>query len=120
MAKVYLYRNCDTCRRAKKWLVANGYAFEEVAIREQPPSVAELRAALEGADGVVKRVFNVSGQDYRALKMKDKLPSLSLDEAIGLLAANGNLVKRPMLVTSEGAFASFDEAVWTELLRACS
>lgn len=116
MTKVYIYKNCDGCRRAKKWLVSNGHEFEEVAIREQPPSVGELKLALVGADMNVKKLFNVSGQDYRALNMKEKLPKLSADEAIELLAGNGNLVKRPFLVTERGALAGFNEDVWSELL----
>jgi arsenate reductase (glutaredoxin) len=95
MLKLYAYQGCSTCRNAIKWLKQHDIAFDEIAIRETPPSVAELRSALEACGGDLRRLFNTSGMDYRALGLKDKLPSMTTDAALKLLSANGNLVKRP-------------------------
>ncbi|MGC4017276.1 MAG: Spx/MgsR family RNA polymerase-binding regulatory protein [Luteolibacter sp.] len=114
MLKVYLYKNCSTCRDAKKWLQARGIAFEEKAIRETPPTVAEL-AVVEGQLGM-QRLFNTSGGDYRELGLKDRLSSLSRDEAFALLAENGNLVKRPFVIGEGVALTGFKEAEWEKTL----
>jgi len=120
---LYTYANCDTCRRAVKWLRAHEVAFVEKPIRETPPSPAELRTMLArlGGAGALRKLFNTSGVDYRAQKLGEKLPSLSEAEALALLAANGNLVKRPFALGG-GAGATgiglvgFDEAAWTSAL----
>lgn len=98
MLKFYGYKGCDSCRKARKQLEAKGTSFEEIAIRETPPEIPELRAMLKAYDGNVKKLFNTSGGDYRALQLGSKLPSMSEDEALALLASNGNLVKRPFLI----------------------
>jgi len=119
---VYTYANCDTCRRAVKWLRAQGIAFVEKPIRETPPSPAELRtmlARLGGADAL-RRLFNTSGRDYREQKLGEKLPALSEAGAIALLASNGNLVKRPFALGAgeKGAgLVGFDEAAWAAALK---
>ncbi len=115
--KVYIYKNCDTCRKAVQWLKANGLKFEEVPIREQPPTKTELNRMLAVYDGNIRKLFNTSGQDYKALGMKDKLPGLSKDAALNLLSGNGNLVKRPFLLTDGAAVVGFDEAEWKNLLK---
>jgi arsenate reductase (glutaredoxin) len=120
---VYTYANCDTCRRAVKWLRAHEIAFTEKPIRETPPTPAELRAMLArlGGAGALRKLFNTSGVDYRAQKLGEKLPAMTEAEAIALLAGNGNLVKRPFALGS-GAGAGgvglvgFDEAAWTAAL----
>lgn len=117
MLKLYTLSNCDTCRRAVKWLRAQGIAFDERAIRETPPTVAELRAAL-AACGDRRKLFNTSGRDYREQKLGEKLPELSDAAALGLLAENGNLVKRPFLVSKEATLVGFDEAAWKAALKA--
>ncbi len=114
--KVYTLSNCDTCRRATKWLRARLVAFEERAIRETPPTLAELRAMLaarraEGAS--LLKLFNTSGGDYREQKLGDKLPTLTEAQALGLLAANGNLVKRPFAIGEGVALVGFDEKAWS-------
>jgi arsenate reductase len=114
--KVYTYANCDSCRRAVKWLKAHGLAFEEVAIRETPPTVRELRAMLEVQGGVIRKMFNTSGQEYRAQGLAEKLPLLSETEAVALLSANGNLVKRPFLITGKMGLVGFHEAEWRAAL----
>lgn len=113
---VYTYRNCDGCRRAVRWLEAQGIPFAEKPIREQPPSEAELRRALAWAGGDGRRVFNTSGRDYRALDLGSQLADLTDSEKIAHLRAKGNLVRRPFLVTPKHVRAGFDEAAWREAL----
>ncbi len=118
MLKIYTLSNCDTCRKATKWLRAQAVAFEERAIRETPPSAAELRAMLAAYDGDIRKLFNTSGRDYREQKLGEKLPTLAPAAALALLAANGNLVKRPFLIGEGVALVGFDETAWrASLLR---
>lgn len=116
MLTVYTYANCDTCRRAVKWLRTHQIAFTERPIRETPPSPAELRTMLAAHDGELRRLFNTSGRDYRAEKLGERLPSLSDDAALALLAANGNLVKRPFVIGPGVALVGFDETAWAAAL----
>lgn len=116
MLKVYTLSNCDTCRKAVKWLRAHDIAFEEHAIRETPPSVAELRRALQAQDGKLLKLFNVAGGEYRAQKLGEKLPTLSEAEALALLAGNGSLVKRPLVVGDGMALVGFAETAWKTAL----
>jgi arsenate reductase len=119
MLKVYAYQGCSTCKNALKWLKVQGIAHQEIAIRETPPSVPELRSMLAAKGDDLRPLFNTSGQDYRALGIKDKLPTLSTDEALTMLAANGNLVKRPFaLDETAGVFlVGFKEAEWEMALK---
>lgn len=114
--KVYTYKNCGTCVKALKWLDGKGIVYKNIPIRETPPSGAELKRMLTAMDGNVKKLFNTSGQDYKALNMKDKLPGLSDKEAIELLSGNGNLVKRPFVIGDGVATVGFKEEVWADLL----
>lgn len=114
--KIYGYKGCGTCRKAIKWLKAADYEYQELAIRETPPSVAELRVALEAYDGELRRLFNTAGGDYRAMAMKDRLPGMSVDEALELLASHGNLVKRPLLLGEGVALLGFKEDEWEKAL----
>lgn len=114
--KVYTYANCDTCRRAVKWLRARGFVFDEIPIRETPPTSAELRAMLTAQNGELRRLFNTSGKDYREAKLGEKLPTMTVDAALALLAGNGNLVKRPFLLGPGVALTGFDEAAWARSL----
>lgn len=118
MLKLHAYQGCSTCRNAIKWLKQHDIAFQEIAIRETPPSVADLRAMLDARDGDLRRLFNTSGQDYRALGMKEKLPTMTTDEALKLLSANGNLVKRPFAIdASKKVFlVGFKEDEWSAAL----
>jgi len=110
--KVYTYANCDTCRKAVKWLRAQGLEFDERAIRETPPTLAELRTMLAAQGGELRRLFNTSGKDYREQKLGEKLPALGESAALALLAGNGNLVKRPFLLGARAALVGFDEKTW--------
>ncbi len=117
MLKIYTYANCDSCRKATKWLAAHGLDFDERPIRETPPSLAELRTMLAARGGDLRRLFNTSGRDYRALQLGEKLPTLAPAAALELLRGNGNLVKRPFLIGEGVALAGFDESVWRATLR---
>lgn len=110
--KIYSYSGCGTCRKALRFLAAAGVEHEIVPIRDQPPSKAALKRALAEAGGNLRRLFNTSGQDYRRLGLKDRLPTLKPAEAIDLLAANGNLIKRPFVLVGKEAWTGFDEADW--------
>ena len=110
--KIYEYKGCGTCRKALKWLEAKGIEFERIAIRETPPTKAELKRMLKAYEDNLRALFNTSGGDYRAMNMKEKLPSLSNVEAIDLLAGNGNLVKRPFVMMKDGGVVGFNEAEW--------
>jgi arsenate reductase len=109
---VYTLANCDTCRRAVKWLRAHGVAFVERPIRETPPTMSELRTMLAAQAGELRKLFNTSGRDYREQKLGEKLPAMSDAEALALLAANGNLVKRPFLLGNDVALVGFDDDTW--------
>jgi arsenate reductase len=114
--RIYAYANCDTCRKALKFLAAQKVAHEVIPIREQPPTVAELRKMLGYVGGDLRKLFNTAGQDYRALDMKTQLPKLSEDEALALLASNGNLVKRPFALTKKAGVVGFREEEWEKLI----
>lgn len=113
---VYTYAKCSTCRKAVKWLEAQGIAFTEKAIRETPPSSAELKRMLAYQDGQLKKLFNTSGGDYRELQLGPKLADMPVAEALALLQGNGNLVKRPFLLTDKVGLVGFKEDVWAAAL----
>ncbi len=113
--KVYSYKGCGTCKKALKWLELRGVEFEEIAIRESPPRIDELKTALL-VKGSLKALFNTSGVDYRAQGMKDKLPNMSEEEALELLSGNGNLIKRPFVILNDSALVGFKEAEWAEVI----
>ena len=110
--RVYTLSNCDTCRRAVKWLRERCIEFEERAIRETPPSPAELRTMLQACDGEFRPLFNTAGRDYREQKLGEKMPTMSASAALLLLAENGNLVKRPFVVGDGVALVGFNEGTW--------
>ena len=117
MLTVYCYQNCSTCREALKWLADRGISHTVKAIRETPPTVRELRAALKAFDGDLRRLFNTSGMDYRAQGLKDQLPTMTESVAFELLSHNGNLVKRPFLVGDGKVLVGFKQAEWEKTLR---
>ena len=116
MLKVYTLSNCDSCRRATRWLRSQDLRFEEIPIRETPPSAAELRQALAANGGQLRSLFNTSGREYRAQGLREKLPTLGERDGIALLAKNGSLVKRPFAVGPGVALTGFDEQRWTAAL----
>lgn len=113
---IYTLKTCDSCRKATKWLRENEIPFEEIAIREQPPSLAELERALADLDGEIRKLFNTSGRDYRTLDLKEKLPALSDQDALTLLASNGNLIKRPFVSSKNTTLVGFKEDLWENSL----
>ena len=114
--KVYSYKGCGTCRKALKFLDERKLSYTVVPIREQPPTKPELEKMLAVYGGELRRLFNTSGGDYKALSLKDKLPKMSRAEAVALLAKNGNLVKRPFVLTEKGGMVGFDPDAWAKLL----
>ncbi len=106
--KFYGYNKCGTCRKAKKYLQGKGLEFQDIDITETPPPKTVLKAALKTRD--LKKLFNTSGQQYKELKIKDKLPSLSQEQALDLLAGNGRLIKRPIAVDKDRITVGFDAA----------
>ena len=116
--RVYTLSNCDTCRKAVKWLKARGLELEERPIRDMPPSVLELKAMLKARDGDLRRLFNTAGREYRELKLSETLPSMREADALKLLAGNGSLVKRPFLIGDGVAVNGFDSDEWSAALAA--
>ena len=111
------YERCSTCQKARKWLDAQGIAYETRAIDKDNPTAGELRGWIEQSGLPPRRFFNTSGQLYRSLGVKAKLDAgLSEDEQIALLATDGMLVKRPLLVGDGLVTVGFKEAVWGKLL----
>ena len=115
MLKVYAYSGCGTCRKALKFLSERGVAHRVIPIREQPPTPAELKRMLAAYHGDTRKLFNTSGQDYRALGLGAKLATLSPDDALALLAQNGNLVKRPFIIGPDRAHVGFRDEDWNTL-----
>lgn len=111
------YPKCTTCQKAKKWLEANGVAYVERHIVEERPSYEELKEWYERSGFPLKKFFNTSGLLYKELKLKDKLPAMSEEEQLQLLATNGMLVKRPMVVKEDVILVGFKEAKWEETLK---
>ncbi len=110
------YPKCSTCQKAKAWLQERGVAFDERDIKQDNPTEQELRAWHEKSGLPLKRFFNTSGLQYKALGLKDKLPAMTEDEQYALLATDGMLVKRPLLVGDDFAIPGFREAAWAEAL----
>jgi arsenate reductase len=111
MIRVYAYDKCSTCWKALKFLAARGVTAQVIPIRQQPPTKAELKQMLARV-GSLRKLFNTSGLDYKKLNLKSRLPKFSEAEALDLLATNGNLVKRPFLLTPGGGAVGFDEDEW--------
>lgn len=110
------YPTCSTCQRAKKWLEANGYAFEERHIKEAKPSLDELKGWYARSGLPLKKFFNTSGLQYKTLNLKDKLPTMNEEAQLALLATDGMLVKRPILVGTDFVLVGFKESDWASAL----
>ena len=110
------YPKCSTCRKAKKWLDDHNFNYESKHIVDDNPTALELRTWWEKSDLPLKRFFNTSGMKYRELKLKDKLPNMSEEEQINLLATDGMLVKRPIIVDDDCVLVGFKENEWKEKL----
>lgn len=112
-----VYRKCSTCIKALKWLEDNNIAFEERPIKEQNPTYEELKAWYQMSGLPLKKFFNTSGLLYKDLGLKDKLPTMSEDEQLQLLATDGMLVKRPLVVGDDFVLTGFKEKEWEERLK---
>lgn len=117
MWKLYAYEKCSTCRKAIAALRAASVPFELIPIRESPPTPDELTRALASVGGNVRKLFNTSGLEYRARNMGELLGTLTSQEALAQLHANGSLVKRPFLVTPNQILVGFDPKQWEDLIR---
>lgn len=111
---VLVYRKCSTCQKALKWLEENKIAYEERPIKEEHPTAEELREWYNKSGLPLKRFFNTSGNLYKELNLKDKLADMTEEEQLNLLATDGMLVKRPLLVTQDYVCPGFKEAQWKE------
>lgn len=110
------YPKCSTCQKAKAWLEAQGLEFEFRNIKEENPTVEELAAWQRKSGLPLKKFFNTSGLLYKELKLKDRLPHMSEEEQLALLATDGMLVKRPLLITEETVLPGFRETQWAQTL----
>lgn len=115
--KFIWYPKCSTCRKAKKWLVENGIEFNERHIVDNKPTADELKLWIEKSGLSIKKFFNTSGVLYREMGLKDKLPNMSYDEQIELLASDGKMVKRPIVITDDNVIVGFKEAEWENILK---
>lgn len=111
------YPKCSTCQKAKKWLDTNNVVYEYRHIKEQNPSKEELKIWHEKSGLPLKKFFNTSGLLYKDLKLKDKLPTMSEAEMYELLATDGMLVKRPLIIGDAFVLVGFKEAEWSEKLK---
>ena len=116
MIKVYCYNKCSTCRKALKWLDENHIDHEVEDIKESNLDEKALREYYELSGLPLKRFFNTSGMQYRDLGFSKKLPDMSEDDQFKLLASDGMLVKRPLLVADDFVLTGFKEAEWAEKL----
>ena len=111
------YPKCSTCKKAEVWLVEKGISFQKRDIKEDNPTREELARWLAASGLPVKRFFNTSGLQYKALGLKDRLPAMTVEEQLDLLATDGMLVKRPILVDGDTVLVGFKEAEWAAHVR---
>ncbi|MDP0489669.1 MAG: arsenate reductase family protein [Verrucomicrobiota bacterium JB023] len=112
MIRVYSYAKCSTCRKALAWLTERGIEHEVREIKEEQPTQEELQQMLAAKEGEIRKLFNTSGMDYRAMGLKDQMGSMSEAEAFALLQGNGMLVKRPFVIGEGVALTGFREKEW--------
>ncbi len=110
------YPKCSTCQKAKKWLEAKNVSFTERHIVENNPTYEELKEWYEKSGLPLKKFFNTSGMFYKEMKLKDKLQEMSEEEQLRLLATNGMLVKRPILLKEDTVLTGFKEAEWEMII----
>lgn len=113
---VLCYNRCSTCKKALKWLDENGIEYSERPIKEENPSKEELAEWYKKSGLPLKRFFNTSGNVYKELKLKDKLSGMSEEEQLELLATDGMLVRRPLVVAGDIVLAGFKEEEWKVLI----
>jgi len=117
MNKVYCYPRCTTCKKAIKWLDENGIEYEYKHIVEETPSKEDIKRYYKESGLPLKRFFNTSGNVYKEMNLKEKLVEMSENEQFELLASNGMVLKRPLLVGKDFVLVGFKEAEWAEKLK---
>jgi arsenate reductase len=110
------YPPCTTCKKAKAWLDSHGKAYTDRHIKEEKPSYEELKAWYAVSGLPLKKFFNTSGLLYKSLNLKEKLPAMTEEEQLQLLASDGMLVKRPLVIGEDFVLVGFKEAQWEEIL----
>lgn len=110
------YPKCSTCQKAKKWLEGHNIEYTERHIAENNPTYDELGDWYKRSGFPLRKFYNTSGMIYKEMKLKDKLPSMSEEEQLKLLATNGMLVKRPLVISEDKVLVGFKETEWEELL----
>lgn len=110
------YDRCSTCKKAQKWLDANGVEYEIRPIKEENPTAQELAEWIPASGKEARKFFNTSGQLYRQMGLSQKVKEMSDQEIIDLLSTDGMLVKRPLMITDKGVLVGFKEAEWEEKL----
>ena len=117
MIKVYCYAKCSTCKKAIKWLEDNKINHEVIDIKENHPDEKTLKELHKKSGLPLKKFFNTSGMLYREMELSKKLPDMSEAEMYKLLASDGMLVKRPLLITDKGVMPGFKEETWSDLTK---
>ena len=116
MIEFICYPKCTTCQKAKKWLDDNKIEYRLRDIKENNPSLEELTAWYKMSGFLLKKFFNTSGLLYKSMELKDKIPAMSEEEQLKLLATNGMLVKRPIVISKDFVLVGFKESEWSEKL----
>ena len=116
MITVYQYPGCSTCKKALRWLAENGVEVRSIDITREPPSKAKLKQAWKASGLPLKKLFNTSGVSYREGGFGKKLPTMSEDAQLAALAADGKLIKRPLLIGADVVLVGFKEADWSAAL----
>lgn len=111
------YPPCSTCKKAKAWLDEHGAEYKARHIKEENPSYEELKLWYERSGLPLKKFFNTSGLLYKSLNLKERLPAMTEEEQLRLLATDGMLVKRPLVVLEDAVLTGFREAEWEKLLK---
>ena len=111
------YPKCSTCKKAKKWLESHNIEFIDRHIVENNPKEEELKEWIQKSGKELKKWFNTSGMKYKELSLKEKLPNMSDEEKIKILASDGMLVKRPIVISDKGILVGFKEDEWQEILK---
>ena len=117
MTKVYCYSRCSTCKKALTWLDAHGYKYDLIDIKTQNPDEKTLRRLHKKSGLPLKKFFNTSGILYREMELSKKLPSMTEDQQFALLASDGMMVKRPLLITDKAVIPGFKEDLWQAALK---
>lgn len=111
------YPKCTTCKKAKKWLDENGISYIDRHIKEENPTAEELKEWHKRSGLPLKKFFNTSGMLYKEMQLKDKLPEMTEEEQYALLASDGMLVKRPLIVADDFILTGFKETEWAEKMK---